>query len=133
MQTFPRFRITQTGDDEILNLIANGSGEVNGTFISLENISKEFKAEYNKTKQALGSKLKEWDNSDLPFNRPEYVKVSKVDVDSSLLSKYDEVVSSIFRIFGSTPTNKLSRSPAFRQFYLMTKWKNLHQVLQRLH
>ena len=112
-----RFRITQAGDDEIINLIAKGSGEVNGTFISLENISKEFKAEYNKTKQILGSKLKQWDNSDLPFNRPEFVKVSKVDVDSSLLSKYDEVVSSIFRIFGSTPTNKLSRSPAFRQFY----------------
>lgn len=111
-----RFRIVTPGDDEIINLIAKGSGEIGGVKVSIDNVSRDFKSEYNALKQALGRKLKEFDASDT-FNRPEFVKVSKVDVDSSLLSKYDEVVSSIFRIFGSTPTNKLSRSPAFRQFY----------------
>ena len=113
----PRFRILQEGDKEIIDLIATGKAEVAGRNVNLTALEKDFKGAYNYVKQTLGSKLKSWDNQNVPFNRPNFVKISKTEIDSSLLSKYDEVVSSVFRIFGSTPTNKLSRSPAFRQFY----------------
>lgn len=45
------------------------------------------------------------------------MKKSVFDMDGERVSSYDAAIERLFSIVMSSPTNRLSRSPAFRQFY----------------
>jgi hypothetical protein len=54
---------------------------------------------------------------------PQYTHVAK-RADKTLTSQWDQAVDNMFAFLMSKPTNKLSRSPAFKQFY----WKRVAQI-----
>lgn len=61
-------------------------------------------------------------------NRPPTVKIQRFDVSHEWGRSLDTTVENLFDIFMSRPTNQLSRSPAFRQFY----WDEIADLLPHM-
>ena len=64
---------------------------------------------------------------DYAENGPDVVKVSKKLINDVDVNSYNGIIEKLFDIFMSTPTNKLSRAPAFKQFY----YRNLERMADR--
>lgn len=58
-------------------------------------------------------------------NRPPVVKGQRFDVSHEWGQSLDKGIEALFDVFMSRPTNQLSRSPAFRQFY----WEEIADML----
>ena len=93
----------QTGNDYIIYL---GEGESQDA--------------YRKFSTWLGTKK-------IP-NRPPTVKIQRFDVSHEWGRSLDATLENLFDIFMSRPTNQLSRSPAFRQFY----WEEISDLLPHM-
>jgi len=65
--------------------------------------------------------------SDYAENGPDVVKVSKKMINDVDVKSYNGAIERAFDFFMSTPTNKLSRAPAFKQFY----YRNLEKMADR--
>ena len=61
-------------------------------------------------------------------NRPPTVKAQRFDVSHEWGSSLDSTLENLFDMFMSRPTNQLSRSPAFRQFY----WDEIADLLPHM-
>jgi hypothetical protein len=120
-QSRVEFEITEVGDSEILEHIAKGRElktvsveggapvliNINGRQVTFgRNATIKDKQEYNK-----------WiKNKDI--HKPHHVmKKSVFDLDGEKINAYDAAIERLFSIIMEAPTNRLSRSPAFRQFY----------------
>ena len=123
------YEIVDSGNKEIIEGIATGrvsffqrvddSGEEVFRQINLKNMSDN---DYKALKAELGRRAE---------LGPEVVKVSR-RLDKTALEKTAqgsrEFVEKMFNLFMSAPTNKLSRSPAFKQFY----WRHVADAADRL-
>ena len=61
-------------------------------------------------------------------NRPPTVKIQRFDVSHEWGQSLDTATERLFDVFMSRPTNQLSRSPAFRQFY----WDEIADMLPHM-
>lgn len=61
-------------------------------------------------------------------NRPAVIKAQRFDVDHEWGRALDGMWEGLFDVFMSRPTNQLSRSPAFRQFY----WEEMADMLPHM-
>ena len=106
----PQYHVTESGDVELMRAIA--TGDLNG--INLRNLSSTSDAK--KLSAAL--------NSQYGHRAPAHVKVSK-ELEPTEMAMWDKAITVMFSEFMSKPTNQLSRSPAFRQFY----WKRMARMM----
>ena len=51
------------------------------------------------------------------FDEAHVMKKSTYDMNAETVSKYDQIIENMFTTFMAVPTNRLSRSSAFRQYY----------------
>jgi len=61
--------------------------------------------------------LKDKNKKDKVYDVGHNMKKSVHDMNAERINKYDQVVESLFTAFMAVPTNRLSRSSAFRQYY----------------
>jgi len=73
--------------------------------------------------EKLQKKIVDYISKEWAGNRPQFVHVAK-EVEPTLGGQANAVVERMFSILMTTPTNKLSRSPAFKPFY----WKRVAQL-----
>ena len=63
------------------------------------------------------NKYTAWLSKKDPYENYHVMKKSAFDLDGERINSYDAAIERLFTIVMSAPTNRLSRSPAFRQFY----------------
>lgn len=97
-----QYDIEQNGNQELIDAIATGN--LRGH--NLREIHSD--KERREVMQILRDEFSEY--------APEFTKVPKLD-DKNLSGLYDKMIDQLMTIFMSVPTNKLSRSPVFKQAY----------------
>lgn len=116
---FHRAFIDETGNSELIDGLAKG--EINGVRIS---------GSGRQDAAALADELKKYEDVAPDVVKTEVTKIlkGKRGQQTELIERYDKQVENMFRILMTTPTNTLSRSPAFRQFY----WKRVEELMPRM-
>ena len=133
--------IQKRADDEIRKLITSGKKlkKRDLTEAEIDSIRKiieqRFPDDYNYVPLGSNATKKQYDLvKDVLYKQtnlgPDVVKLSKEFEDTGRFSKsmWDKKLEDLFDIFMSVPTNKLSRAPAFKQFY----YANLERMADRL-
>ena len=122
------FELTQAGDSELLEHIAKGkqlqqvtAGQTKvPAFLNIDGEKITFGR--NMTIEDH-NKYSAWLKKKDPYEQYHVMKKSAFDLDGERINSYDAAIERLFTIVMSAPTNRLSRSPAFRQFY----WKFIEE------
>jgi len=114
---YPKYEITETGNDDLLESF--GTGEWRGhrvgeRFAATDDALKadESLADIRPVRKELSSYLQSEEGLRLPAR----VK-GPATITPKATSGYDNVINRLFDVLMARPTNKLSRSPAFTEFY----------------
>lgn len=102
------YRITRQGDRRMLDGIAKG--EIGNAHLNHRIADKAGQSVEIRKVQGV---LEQWDDA----ARPAIVNSPLKSFETGDVSRYDEFVNKMFQLLGAAPTNKLARSPAFKQFY----------------
>lgn len=110
------FELVTTGDAELLEHISKGRNAIDDKAILVDIDGKTVAIG---RKATIGNKktYTKWLAKKDPYKSIHVMKKSVFDMDGERVSSYDAAVERLFSIVMSAPTNRLSRSPAFRQFY----------------
>ena len=119
------FELTETGDSELLSHIAKGAeldrvAQQGGPPVYLTIGDEQITFGRNGTiadKKKYQAYLGRLDNKKNIYKPYHTMKKSVYDMDGERINSYDAAIERLFSIVMSAPTNRLSRSPAFRQFY----------------
>lgn len=119
------FELTETGDSELLSHIAKGAeldrvAQQGGKPVYLTIGDEQVTFGRNGTiadKKKYQAYLGRLDNRKNIYKPYHTMKKSVYDMDGERINSYDAAIERLFSIVMSAPTNRLSRSPAFRQFY----------------
>ena len=117
-----RYEIEKTGDHELLRHIATGYKDDADQFVEIFNSkSKEYeKIPFNrKMSRSEFRKYSSWLNnykSDAVGDSFK-VKASRFEADRDYAARADQIIETFYATLMGVPTNELSRSSAFRQFY----------------
>jgi hypothetical protein len=119
------FELTETGDSELLSHIAKGAeldrvAQQGGKPVYLTIGDEQVTFGRNGTiadKKKYQAYLGRLDNKKNIYKPYHTMKKSVYDMDGERINSYDAAIERLFSIVMSAPTNRLSRSPAFRQFY----------------
>jgi hypothetical protein len=117
-----RYEIIETGDHELLRQIAKGYKDDTEHGIQIFNSKKGEYEEIIFNRKMSRSELRKystWLNnykSDIVGDSFK-VKASRFELDRDYAKRADEIIESFYAGLMGVPTNDLSRSPAFRQFY----------------
>jgi hypothetical protein len=116
------FELKDLGDSEILDHIAKGkllqqvkAGQSKKpVYLNLNGEQVTFGRD-----MTVGdhNKYAAWLSNKKPYQPYHVMKKSAFDLDGERINSYDAAIERLFTIVMSAPTNRLSRSPAFRQFY----------------
>ena len=116
------FELDKLGDSEILDHIAKGkllqqvkAGQSKKpVYLNLNGEQVTFGRD-----MTVGdhNKYAAWLSKKDPYEQYHVMKKSAFDLDGERINAYDAAIERLFTIVMSAPTNRLSRSPAFRQFY----------------
>ena len=116
------FELDELGDSEILEHIAKGkllqqvkAGQSKKpVYLNLNGEQVTFGRD-----MTVGdhNKYAAWLSNKKPYQPYHVMKKSAFDLDGERINSYDAAIERLFTIVMSAPTNRLSRSPAFRQFY----------------
>ena len=116
------FELTKQGDSEILEHIAQGkllqqvkAGQSKKpVYLNLNGQQVTFGRDMT---IADHNHYAAWLKKKDPYEQYHVMKKSAFDLDGERINSYDAAIERLFTIVMSAPTNRLSRSPAFRQFY----------------
>jgi hypothetical protein len=119
------FELIETGDSELLSHIAKGAeldrvAQQGGKPVYLTIGDEQVTFGRNGTiadKKKYQAYLGRLDNKKNIYKPYHTMKKSVYDMDGERINSYDAAIERLFSIVMSAPTNRLSRSPAFRQFY----------------
>ncbi len=119
------FELTETGNSELLEHIAKGAEldrvtQQGGRPVYLQIGDEQITFGRNGTigdKKKYQAYLGRLDNKQQIYKPHHTMKKSVYDLDGERINSYDAAIERLFSIVMSAPTNRLSRSPAFRQFY----------------
>jgi len=119
------FELTETGNSELLEHIAKGAEldrvtQQGGKPVYLQIGGEQITFGRNGTigdKKKYQKYLGILDNKNNIYKPHHTMKKSVYDLDGERINAYDAAIERLFSIVMSAPTNRLSRSPAFRQFY----------------
>jgi hypothetical protein len=119
------FELIETGDSELLSHIAKGAeldrvAQQGGKPVYLTIGDEQVTFGRNGTiadKKKYQAYLGRLDNRKNIYKPYHTMKKSVYDMDGERINSYDAAIERLFSIVMSAPTNRLSRSPAFRQFY----------------
>ena len=119
------FELTETGNSELLEHIAKGAEldrvtQQGGKPVYLQIGDEQITFGRNGTigdKKKYQKYLGILDNKNNIYKPHHTMKKSVYDLDGERINAYDAAIERLFSIVMSAPTNRLSRSPAFRQFY----------------
>jgi hypothetical protein len=119
------FELIETGDSELLSHIAKGAeldrvAQQGGPPVYLTIGDEQITFGRNGTiadKKKYQAYLGRLDNKKNIYKPYHTMKKSVYDMDGERINSYDAAIERLFSIVMSAPTNRLSRSPAFRQFY----------------
>lgn len=121
---YPTYEIIETGNDDLLKSFGTGEwrghkvGErFAGTDAALK--ADDTLVDIRVVRNSLSGYLQTGQGQRLPS-----IVKGPAKIDPGAASGYDKVVNRLFDLLMARPTNKLSRSPAFNQFY----WKKLGQM-----
>jgi len=110
------FELTKVGDDELLSHVAAGVDGIESGLVKVVIDGDEI-AIGRKSTIGMKKKYVKWLANKDPYQQYHVMKKSVFDMDGERVSSYDAAIERLFSIVMSSPTNRLSRSPAFRQFY----------------
>jgi uncharacterized protein YlxW (UPF0749 family) len=110
------FELTKVGDDELLSHVAAGVDGIESGLVKVVIDGDEI-AIGRKSTIGMKKKYVKWLAKKDPYQQYHVMKKSVFDMDGERVSSYDAAIERLFSIVMSSPTNRLSRSPAFRQFY----------------
>ena len=117
-QHTPYFDLEDAGDPRIFEMVANGrlTDDAGKTMfdwdMSRGTTNKQVKSQFASRKGYFGEDLSTWRT-----NSPNYLRQVEATSDASNVSRWDRGISGMMQMLMSKPTDYLSRSPAFRQFY----------------
>ncbi|MBO71688.1 MAG: hypothetical protein CL508_05170 [Actinobacteria bacterium] len=123
-----KYIITQSGDEELIGHIARNENQFikilnnSGEEVSMKFTREMSESQYKQYKEWLAKRKNGvWDDT-------HHFKTSRTDVTGDVVGKYDRALETAFTTLMGVPTNDLSRSPAFRQFY----WRFIENMYANL-
>jgi hypothetical protein len=117
-QSIEHFHVTKPADPRIIELIGTG-GVTDSTGAKIFDWDMS-RATTNKQIRKQFAARKAWFRDDIDHwraNSPDYMSRPTTGPDAQKIGRIDEGVNLMFQMLMSKPTDFLSRSPAFRQFY----------------
>ena len=117
-----RYEITQTGDHELLRQIAKGHKDDTEHTIQIFNRAKNEYEDLVFNKKMTRKEFRKyasWLNNYKSDSVSDFfkVKASRFEADRDYAARADQVIETLYAGLMGVPTNDLSRSSAFRQFY----------------
>ena len=122
------YTIIQAGDEELISHIAKADNQ----FVDIADAAGEStRLKFNREmSESQHKKYTEWlrRRKNGVWSDSHHFKASRTDMTGELAGKYDELLETLFSGLMGVPTNELSRSPAFRQFY----WNFMENIYANL-